>query len=289
MNQNRNKNSLIIVDSCCELPNDYDFIVPVIKVPFHIQVDNTNYIDDGSINREELLRAMHNSSKSPKSACPSPEAFLEAYEKFSEAKNIFVVTVSSKLSGSYNSAVLAGRILKEKYPEKFVHVFDSEGASATEVNIVLKINECIKNQAVFDEEEIVKDVTSYIKNLNTYFVLQNYETFIKSGRISKVKAIFAGYLKICPIMKGENGVIELASKERGINKALVKLVDLMEENVKDFSDRTLTITHCNAAISINILTLMIKERNLNFKEIIIEKTEGLSTMYAMDDGVILSY
>lgn len=288
MNQNERKDCLIVVDSCCEIPEDYDYGCKVVKVPFHIFVDDVDYIDDGNNIRENILRAMHNSPKAPKSACPSPEAFLEACKKDLDAKYIFVVTVSAKLSGSFNSAVLASQMLRENYPDKFVHVFDSMGASATEVNIVLKLNELIKSSDEIDEIEIVNKTADYIENLNTYFVLQNYENFIKSGRISKVKAAFAGYLNIYPIMKGENGVIELASKERGINKALEKLLSYMKE-LDDLNERTLTITHCDAVLSVNIITFKIKEMNLNFKEIIINKTEGLSTMYAMDDGLILSF
>lgn len=293
MNQNLYKDCLIIVDSCCELPKDYKYHCKAVSVPFHLQIDNTEYIDDGSLTREDLLLEIHKSANAPKSACPSPIAFHEAFEKESDAKYIFIVTVSSKLSGSFNSAVLASEMIREAFPDKTIHVFDSLGASSTETNIVLKINDYLKSKEAsedyFDPYDLIKTIEEYIKSENTYFVLQNYENFIKSGRISKVKAIFASYLHIYPVMKGINGQIELASKENGLSKALIKLVDYMEEIKDDLPNRRLIISNCNAPTSVNLIRFMIEERNLNFKEIIVTKTGGLSTMYAMDDGIILSF
>ena len=258
--------TIIVVDSCCEIPNDYENVVPIEKVPFHVICNGKDYLDDGTIDRDNLLLEMSKAKDATKSACPSPQDFLNVFEKFKEVKNIFLVTVSSQLSGAYNSAMTAKNMFLENHKDAFIHVFDSMGASTTEMNVVMGINEYIKEKINnLDPSKLVEKITDYTNNLNTYFVLQCYDNFVKSGRISKAKAYLSNALNIVPIMKGENGVIVLADKARGLNKALFKMVDVMKKNVSDFSTRTLSITHCNAEPIVETVLNLINEQGYKFK------------------------
>ena len=127
----------IIVDSFCELPaklkNDDRFQI----VSLGLEVGEEFIWDDESFNQKEFLEKVAACPQCPKSSCPSPEKFMEAYQ--CEADEVYVVTLSSHLSGSYNSAELGKSLYIEKYGEKKIHVVDSESASCGETQLAIRI------------------------------------------------------------------------------------------------------------------------------------------------------
>ena len=129
----------IVVDSCCELPEEYLQDPRFEIVPLGLEVGDYQIQDDENFNQAEFLKKVAECPKCPKSACPSPERFREAYH--TEAEHVYVITLSSHLSGSYNSAVLGMNLYREKYGKKQIHVIDSESASCGETQIVKKLVE----------------------------------------------------------------------------------------------------------------------------------------------------
>ncbi len=219
----------------------------------------------------------------PKSSCPSPEKFLEAYHD--EAEEIYAVTLSSHLSGSYNSAELAKNLYAERYGEKKIHVVDSESASCGETQLVEKIIACKEEGLSF--EETVKLVETFKREMRTYFVLDNLETLRKNGRLSGVKALVASTLSIKPVMVGNLGVIEQKGQAIGINKALAKMADCLVKDVGNPQERTLMITHCNCPERAEFMRSLMEKR-ASFREALIMDTAGVSSMYANDGGVIVT-
>ena len=124
----------IVVDSCCELPEEYLQDPRFEIVPLGLEVGDYQIQDDENFDQAEFLKKVAECPKCPKSACPSPERFREAYH--TEAEHVYVITLSSHLSGSYNSAVLGMNLYREKYGKKQIHVIDSESASCGETQIV---------------------------------------------------------------------------------------------------------------------------------------------------------
>ena len=120
----------IVVDSCCELPEEYLQDPRFEIVPLGLEVGDYQIQDDENFNQAEFLKKVAECPKCPKSACPSPECFREAYH--AEAEHVYVITLSSHLSGSYNSAVLGMNLYREKYGKKQIHIIDSESASCGE-------------------------------------------------------------------------------------------------------------------------------------------------------------
>ena len=120
----------IIADSCCDLPGFYQNDWGATLIPLKITVGGATYVDDGSIDTAELISVMKSSSSSPSTACPSPSDYADA---MSGEDDVFVVTLSSQLSGSYQSA-RAGAEMKRGSGR--VHVLDSQSASAGEVLLV---------------------------------------------------------------------------------------------------------------------------------------------------------
>nr|WP_318684253.1 DegV family protein [uncultured Acetatifactor sp.] len=273
----------IIVDSCCELPEELRKDERLEVVPLGLEVGDYQIMDDENFNQAEFLKKVGEYPKCPKSSCPSPERFREAYH--AEADRIYAVTLSSHLSGSHNSAVLGKQLYHEKYGDKQIHVIDSESASCGETQIALKIIELEEKGLSF--QEIVTQIEAFRSNVHTYFVLDNLETLRKNGRLSGVKALVASTLSIKPIMAGDKGVIVQRGQCIGINKALGKMADMVVAEASDPKNRVLMISHCNALKRAEMVrdTIMGKAP---FRKALIMDTRGVSSMYANDGGVIVT-
>ena len=208
---------------------------------------------------------------------------MQAYD--CGADHVYAVTLSANLSGSYNSAVLGKNLLLDEKPGQKIHVFDSRSASVGESLIALKIEEC-ENQGM-EFEQVVETVEAYIESQNTYFVLENLEILRKNGRLSNLKAFVASALKIKPVMGATpEGTIVQLDQARGINKALMKMVDYIAEGAKDSENKVLAISHCNCPERAEIVKEAILKR-ISVKDVFVLDTAGVSTMYANDGGIIV--
>ncbi len=274
----------IVIDSCGELLDKWKTDEKFESVPLTLTVGNEDIVDDESFNQAEFLEKVAKCPECPKSSCPSPEKYRQAFD--CDAEHVYAVTLSANLSGSYNSAILGRNLLLEDNPEKKVHVFNSCSASAGETLIAMKIEEC--EEAGMDFEQTVKTVEEYIQSQNIYFVLENLETLRKNGRLSNIKAFVASALKIKPVMNGTSeGTIAQLDQARGINKALIKMVDYVVENAKDSENKVLAINHCNCASRAEIVKEEILKR-IEVKDVVVLDTAGVSSMYANDGGIIVS-
>lgn len=274
----------IVVDSCCELPEELKKDSRYEIVPLMLMVGDTyEKADDADFNQAEFLKAVAECPTCPKSACPSPERFMEAYR--TEAEHVYVITLSSKLSGSYNSAVLGKSLYHENYGDKDIYVVDSRSASCGETQIAYKIAEW--EDAGLPYEEILEKIEAFVKGMHTYFVLDNLETLRKNGRLSGVKALVAAKLSIKPLMAGDDGIIVQLGQGIGMKKALAKMADHVLADVPNQSQRTLMITHCNNHERAEYVRELIMQ-HASFKDVLIMDTAGISSMYANDGGVIVT-
>jgi DegV family protein with EDD domain len=275
----------LVADSCLEYPEDLKKEVKCVNVPLILTVDDQTVVDDESFDQKSFLNLLANSKGVPRSACPSPEKYMSAYE--GDEDWVFVVTLSAALSGSYNAAMLAKDLYEDEHTDgKKIHVFDSMTASGGEAQVALKVSELYKQGKDFDQ--IVEETEDFIANLNTYFVLESLEVFRKNGRLSNTKAFAANMLSLKPVCKGVSGVIEPASIQRGIKNALKKMVELSLEGIKDTKDRILIINHCNcyeraAAVLSDFIA------KAEFKATLILDTAGVSSLYASDGGIIVTF
>ena len=195
------------------------------------------------------------------------------------------MTLSAELSGSYNSAMLGKNLYLEQQPEAKVYVFNSRSASVGETLIGLKIQEC--EEAGMSFEQVVETVEAYIAGQNTWFVLENLETLRKNGRLSTVKAMVASALKIKPVMGAtpEGTIIQLG-QARGINRAVMQMVELTAAKVERPEEKILAVSHCNCPERAKMVKDALAQK-AGFKDIIVLDTAGVSSMYANDGGVIV--
>ncbi|MCI8598190.1 MAG: DegV family protein [Lachnospiraceae bacterium] len=273
----------IIVDSCGELPESYKKDKHFESVPLELNIDGYHIIDDETFDQADFLKRVEKSPNCPKSSCPSPQRYMEAYT--CEAENVYVVTLSAELSGSYNSAMLGKKLYQEEMGEKNIYVFNSCSASIGETLIALKIEEMEK--AGFPFQDVVEKVEAYIKEQNTYFVLESLEALRKNGRLSNLKAFVANALNIKPVMGATPiGTICQLDQARGIDRALRKMVDYTVKGIKNPSEKILAISHCNCLERAKMVRDEVKKK-VQVKDILILDTAGISSLYASDGGVIL--
>lgn len=274
----------IVCDSCTDLTEEDLKKGCYTLVPLTLLVDGEEIIDDETFDQADFLAKVAASKESVKSACPAPESYMEAYSK---ADDIYVVTLSAELSGSYNSAVLGKNLYEEENGTKNIHVVNSRGAATTQVLIARKLNEYASQGMPF--EEVVDKIEEYTTSLRTYFVLETLEVLRKNGRLSRLSATIAGALNIKPVMIGtRDGVIQKGAQARGMKKALAKMVEHMGSEGRDLTRRQFVISHCNCYERAVYVKELIK-KHLHAEDVDIVDTKGVSSLYACDGGIIVSY
>ena len=274
----------IVCDSCTDLTEEDLKKGCYTLVPLTLLVDGEEIIDDETFDQADFLAKVAASKEAVKSACPAPESYMEAYSK---ADDIYVVTLSAELSGSYNSAVLGKNLYEEENGTKNIHVVNSRGAATTQVLIARKLNEYASQGMPF--EEVVDKIEEYTTSLRTYFVLETLEVLRMNGRLSRLSATIASALNIKPVMIGtRDGVIQKAAQARGMKKALAKMVEHMGSEGRDLTRRQFVISHCNCYERAVYVKELIK-KHLHAEDVDIVDTKGVSSLYACDGGIIVSY
>ena len=206
---------------------------------------------------------------------------------FGEADDIYVVTLSSQLSGSYNSACLAKELFIEEHGAKNIEVIDSKSASVGQTLIVMKIQELVAQGKSF--EEVARLANEYRDEMDTKFVLENLDNLRKNGRLSNLQAIIASALNIKPIMGATpEGSIMKVDQARGMKKSLISMAQIIAAEVKNAEERIFGIAHCNNRERAELVKAEI-EKVAKFKEVFIVDTAGVSSLYANDGGIVVAY
>jgi DegV family protein with EDD domain len=276
----------VVGDSSTEVDQSFLDLYPTTIVPFKLYLDGIEYVDDQNLDVDQFVETMKKSQDLPKSACPSPNDFLEQFE--GEEEEVYIVTISSKLSGTYNSAMVAKQLYESENPgKKFIHIFDSLGAAAGETLVTRMIHEFKKQNLAKDE--LVAEVSRFIGDMSVLFISESLDNLIKNGRISKWKGLIASTLNILPIMGAdENGEIKLVEKVRNSNKAYIRLIEIMQDDIVKKGKKIVTVTHVGNWERAN----QIKEEIAkipNVEEIINLKCAGLSSLYADKRGIIVAF
>lgn len=270
----------IVVDSSSNLDNDYikDEEVGFEVVPLTISVDGKEFVDNKNLDVTQMLTAMHESKIKSTSSCPSCGYFTKAYD---DAEYTICVTITSKLSGTFNAAYLGSKDSNSK-----VHVVDSKATGGVMRLIVDKAYKLIKKGLPF--EEICKELERYKEKTNLLFVLDKFENLVKNGRMSKVAAFIASALYIKPLCMAKEGVIEVYQKPRTRKGALSRLVETIKEQCDDTENRTCIVEHCDSLEDALYVKSEI-EKNYKFKEVVITQMKGLCSYYALEKGIIVSF
>lgn len=275
----------IIGDSCLDLTDMMRTDPRFQMVPLTLQVDDHMVVDDETFDQKAFLELVKASPNCPKTACPSPEAFKEAFE--CEAQDIYVITLSSHLSGTFNSAMVGKTMYEEEYGvgSKNILLIDSESASSGELNLAMAIRDMY--DAGLEFEEISQKILKLRDEQKTYFVIDSLEPLRKNGRLTGLQAFFATALNIKPVMGADHGVIIKLDQARGVNKAFARMCEIAARDAGDTTQKRAVIAHCNCPDRAQQVKTEL-EKNGVFREIEITYTAGVATVYAGDGGIVLA-
>ena len=274
----------IVADSGCDYRTIESLAVDTLfeSVPLTIQVGDEIFIDNDQLNIDEMMEKMYATSSASKSACPSPDDYMKAFDG---ALNIFVVTITGTLSGSYNSAQVAKRLYLEDHPDVNIHIIDTLSAGGENDLIIKKLNLLIGQGLSY--EEVIKEITAYQAKTKLLFVLSKVDNLVKNGRLSKLLGAVVGLLNIRMVGEAsQDGKLELLQKARGAKKSLIAAFD---ELIKaGYAGGQIIIAHRNNLKFCQQFSEMVRER---FPQAVIKviPTSGLCSFYAEENGLLMGY
>lgn len=275
----------IVSDSSCDLKTR-DFSSEQVRfetVPLQLQVGGQTFVDGDALEVPVLLAAMAEEKTASSTACPSPAAFAQAFEK---GDRTVCFTISGNLSGTYNAAMLGREMALEAHPEKEICVIDSKATAGAMVLLIRRAKALMEAGGTF--EEICGQLRLYQAALRTCFTLENFDNLIKNGRMRPLVGTLLHSLGIHVIADATpQGTIHVAAKARGEGKTYQAITALMRES-KDCAGAEVVISHCENMLGAGRLREQILA-DLPVKSVEILPCRGLTSFYAMEKGLIIGY
>ena len=252
------------------------------SAPLKIITAQREFVDDQSLDLGDMLRFFETYKGRSQTSCPNPEDWLTA---FGDAEDIFCVTITSGLSGSYNSATAAKGLYEAEHPGRRVFVIDSLSAGPELTLIVEKLEELILEGKTY--EEICNYMPQYQKKTGLFFMLESLKNFAANGRVSPTVAKIAGVLGIRIVGKAsEHGTLEPTDKCRGEAKSLSTIVKRLKES--GLETGKVFLAHCWNESGAKKLANMIREA-LPEVTVKIGINLGLCSYYAEKGGILVGY
>lgn len=279
----------IVVDSCCDLSEDMKKWDNLSVVPLTLEINDYRVLDDEKFDQDDFISRMKANGGLAKSACPAPDAFKQAYE--GDAQEVYVLTITDKLSGTYNSAVQGKMLYEEEHGnDKKIYIFNSLATSGIETIVARKIKSLADAGEDFDST--VKTVDDYIVNhTGLYFCLESLDALKKNGRLFALAAKVLEKIRVKLVCKRTTeGNISLAGQDITLNRAMIKMANLVSQdlNGRDLSKETLIISHVCCEDRAKLVAQKITDK-APFGKVEILKASGLNSLYASDGGIIVSY
>jgi DegV family protein with EDD domain len=272
----------IISDSSADLPKELLDKYDITLVPLTVNIDGHDYLEKVDLAPQEFFHKMFSPEVLPKTSQPKPSSFAEAFSQFGPDTEIFCFTISSGLSGTYQSACIGKDLSGAK-----VTVFDTLAGSLGHGLQIIRAAELAKQGLTV--EEIIADLTEYRKNMNILVLLNTLENIVKGGRLSKFQGSLAKILNIKVLLERvEGGKVEIFEKIRGKKKFQKRVLDVIQERGTDFSTVTFGITHTGNEEEVEALKQEIIER-FHPKDIIVNYMGATMGTYAGKDGMIISF
>ena len=250
--------------------------------PLTVRVDGVDYVDNESLDKQAFLDALEKTKDASTTSCPNIQDWLHA---FGDADEVFVVALTSGLSGGYNAAVNAAEHYQESNPGAKVFVLDSKSTGPELELIVEKYAQLIEENLSF--EHIVSAIQEYLKRTHLMFSLKKVDNFAKNGRVNPLVAKLASALNIRIVgQASDQGELQVLHKSRGEKNALNQILTNMMEC--GFEGGRTILRHTQNLAAAQKLETLIKER---FPEchITIGENEGLCSYYAEPGGLLVGF
>jgi len=270
----------IVADSSADLLrlDGVDFAA----VPLTISAGEREFVDDASLDIEEMLDFLRAYKGKSHTSCPGTGAYLEA---FGDAEEVFCVTITRNLSGSYNAASVAAREYEAQHPGRRVHVVDTLTAGAECTLIAEKLRDLILEGKDFDT--VKGEIDEYVKHTELIFALESIHNLAANGRVNPLVARISGALGIRVVGRAsDDGVLDVVAKPRGMQKAVIEIVNLMQ--ARGYKGGRLRIHN---AISPEFEAALISKVRDTFGDVDIklQRVGGLCAFYAERGGLMIGY
>jgi len=276
----------IITDSSCELPQEYLNDSRFVLAPFRVEVDGVPIRDQADINTKSLLEKIVNSKTFASFSCPSPDIFYNCIAE-GDAKRVYIITISSRISGCYLSAKIAKKLYEDAKGDKEIFVIDSKSVSGGECQLALLAME-LEEQGL-SGEEVKKQLLASRDKLSTMVLLQNVTALYKNIKFPKIKEVIGKAGNIKSFFVGEKEVEDKSLFDVCIKENINQLADRIAATLKGASEQTrVVITHCNNLIGAEKLRDMLMEKT-GINNFVIISTSGLSSMLACDGGIFVTF
>jgi DegV family protein with EDD domain len=228
----------IVTDSTCDLPKDIIQELDITVIPLTVRFGQESYRDGIDITSEEFFERLKKSKEFPTTSQVSVGQFTEAFENLSkEYDTIIGIFISSRLSGTYQSAVIAKNVLGLQQ----IHILDSKMATLALGLIVVEAAQMAKQGR--DADEIKDRVTYLSENLNSILILGTLTYLQKGGRISGSAAFVGNLLNIMPVLTFNNGEVKFIDKVRGEKRAIKWVINHLENLGEDLTGKTVGINY----------------------------------------------
>ena len=250
--------------------------------PLKINTSEQEFVDDHNLDVDAMVKWFETYKGKSKTSCPNPSDWLEA---FGDAEEVFCVTITSGLSGSYNAACIAKQMYEAEYADRRVCVIDSLSAGPELVLLIEKLEQYIAQGLSF--EEICSLIEKYKEQTGLVFMLESLKNFAANGRVSPAVAKIAGVLGIRVVGKAsEKGTLEPTDKCRGESKSLCALLENLKAS--GLSCGKVRIAHCQNQNAAELLKGMIAQECPK-AEVLIDTCRGLCSYYAEQGGLLIGF
>jgi len=254
--------------------------VPFSSAPLKILTDNKEYVDNAELDVHAFAEEMYLYKGRSRSSCPNVTDWIES---FGDAEEVICLTITSNLSGSYNSACLAKKIYEEDHPERRVEVIDTLTAGPEIALMAEKIRDMILEGK--DLDGIMREMKGYKTEL--LFVLESMKNLANNGRVGKFAATAAGVLGIRAVGRAsDEGTLEMLSKCRGSAKALEAVLNYMKEF--GYKGGVARIAHCLNGCAAKALLSKIKSE-FPMAKIVVTECRALCSFYAERGGMLIGF
>ena len=278
------KNIKLITDGSCDLSKEIIESSKVEIVDVTVSFGDKSYSTRTDITIPEFYEMMKGYEKLPKTSCPSPNQFLEAFD--CEEDNIIVLCLTSKLSGIYNSAVLAKNMYEEENGnKKRIEIIDSTTGSIGQALLISKVANMIDEDK--DMDEIVNTIEKLKHEVVFYGALHTLENAVKGGRINALAGKIIGALNLKAIIQITDGLVKPIDKARGDKNSINKVIDYIKNNINKTSGTKLAIGHANC-IDKAMKIKEVLENYHNFKEVHVMEVGPSMGVYTSEGAVLVA-
>lgn len=270
----------LVTDGTCDLSEELLRKLNINVVPVGLTIGEEHYTIGEDINNQEFYEKMKMYKELPKTFCPSPNKFIESYEG---EEQVIVITLSQKLSGTYNSAILGRELYLSENKQKDIRVIDSHSGCIGAGLLLIKAAKMIKDGKNIDE--ISSSLEDLRDKISFYGALETLENAIKGGRVNPLAGKIINALNFKVIIQIKDGLVKPVDKARGESNSIKKVAKNITENISDIKDKTLCLVHANCPEKAEKL-LSIIEKTHKFEEIYISEVGPAMGTYTAEGAVL---